>query len=147
MTSCASTFILNKKLFKVHAEHHHEFSPNWLKQYLPIPQVTPDSAYLNATGVGAATAKSAYMVTFRDRIKLRTKISAKGNKALRQIPASHNAFQDAPGWTGVGYADVPNSDQLFTTTWCSQGDDTTNASAFNAFHIQETVTGLFNVSY
>jgi hypothetical protein len=41
--------------------------------------------------------------------------------------------EDSPGWTGIGYADVPVTDQLFAITWASQGDPATNASAANAY--------------
>jgi hypothetical protein len=80
MSSYAQTFLLNKKLFKVHAEHHHSFSPNWLSQYIQTPPDpnTPDPNYGGLrTGLGAATQKSAFMVTWRDNIKLKIKLSAR----------------------------------------------------------------------
>jgi hypothetical protein len=144
MSSYPNTFLLNKSLFKVHAEHHHTFSPYWMKQFEPVGHIDP--TFANAIGIGPATQKSAYMGTFRDKIKLKTKLSAKGNVSVSQTP-TYNGLAEGPGWTNIGYADVPATDQLFTITWCSQGDDSIIAPYSNAFHIQETCTGVFHVSF
>jgi hypothetical protein len=53
-------FFLNRKLFNVHAEHHHQFSPAWLKQFTGSVS-TAGTNFVNAFGVGFATNKSAYM--------------------------------------------------------------------------------------
>jgi hypothetical protein len=93
MSSYPNTFLLNKSLFKVHAEHHHTFSPYWMKQFEPVGHIDP--TFANAIGIGPATQKSAYMGTFRDKIKLKTKLSAKGNVSVSQTP-TYNGLAEGP---------------------------------------------------
>jgi hypothetical protein len=81
MSAIPQTLLLNKKLFNVHAEHHHTFAPYWMKQFEPVGNADP--VFENAIPIGQATAKSAYMVTFRDNIKLKTRLSARGNIGVR----------------------------------------------------------------
>lgn len=107
-------FFLNKKLFTVHAEHHHTFAPFWLKQALVTGQ-TGDT-FQNAHGIMPATNKSAYEVTYKDYVKLNRKFSSRGNAIVA-------ATQVGKGWTGIPYQDIPATDQLLTITWCTQAGD------------------------
>jgi hypothetical protein len=108
-------FFLNRKLFNVHAEHHHEFSPAWLRQFTGGVSTTGTN-FTDSFGLGYSTAKSAYMCTFKDKIKLKIKLSARGNDNIGGMPGVGGV-----GWTGIKYQDVAATDQLFTITWCSQG--------------------------
>jgi hypothetical protein len=120
-------FFLNKKLFNVHAEHHHQFSPAWLKQFTGSVS-TAGTPYANAFGLGTATNKSAYMVTFKDKIKLKTKLSARGSDEVSLLGGA--------GWTGIDYTDVPATDQLFTLTWCSQGGGGADVGKFDIYGLE-----------
>lgn len=107
-------FFLNKKLFTIHAEHHHTFAPFWLKQALATG--TTGETFESSHGIMPATSKSAYCVTYKDHIKLNRKFTSRGNTVI--AGANPNA-----GWTGITYQDIPATDQLLTITWCSQGGD------------------------
>jgi hypothetical protein len=130
-------FFLNRKLFNVHAEHHHEFSPAWLRQFTG-QQSTANTNFTGAFALGNATNKSAYMMTFKDKIKLKIKLSARGNDTIGGMPGVGGA-----GWTGIKYQDVAATDQLFTITWCSQGGAGADVGKFD---IWESTNGIFNVS-
>jgi hypothetical protein len=76
------------------------------------------------------------MATFKDKIKLKTKLSARGSDAV--------SIMGTPGWTGIKYSDVPATDQLFTITWCSQGG---GGADIGKFDIYESTSGIFNVTF
>lgn len=135
----SNMFFLNKKLFNVHAEHHHTFAPFWLKQALATSTVSP--VFQNANAIGPATSKSAYMVTYTDNIKLNIKLTARGNKSL--FPALTPPIPPLElGWTGIPTTDIPATDQLFILTWCSQG----GAGVVGSYDIEQRVGGIFNVT-
>jgi hypothetical protein len=107
-------FFLNKKLFTIHAEHHHTFAPYWLKQNLALG--TSGDIFENARANMPATRRSDYCVTYKDYIKLNRKFSSRGNSVI--AGANPNT-----GWTGITYQDIPATDQLLTLTWCTQAGD------------------------
>ncbi|AXH78267.1 MAG: hypothetical protein [Circular genetic element sp.] len=102
----SACFLLNKKCFKVLAQHHFIMGPY-------MSQEATSATAAAGLPTTANTDPKMYERTFVDWIPVNKTLSATGDVAVKDT---------GYGWLGLDYQQVAATDQTFILTWCSQGD-------------------------
>lgn len=118
-------FFLNKKCFKILAQHHFQMGPYGISQL---------GSGGTAIGVGNMTNLKRYDRTYVDYMKLKITLKSAGNFSL---------LGNERGWTGITYQNVPATDQLFIITYTSQSQAGQAGEPFGAYTISHAASGLF----